>query len=162
MTYKELSMQKRSISVVLILGLITLGIYPLYWLISTRKELIQRGAHIPPVILLIAPYIFMAVIAMVQLVVTIMFALNSPADGTPTSLGPPGFEALTIWLAVLAFIAVIPISLYWMYRYCQAADQVTKGRVTVSFSYPLSIVLAIFSVSFVWSAIMQNAYNQTP
>lgn len=153
-------MRQRSIPAILILGLVTLGIYPFYWLISTRKELIRRGAHIPPVVVLISPYLFMAAVAILQLVVTILSAASTPDDGTPTSLGPPGFETITIVLAVLAFFAVIPISLFWVYRYCQGAQQVTGGRLAISFSYPLSIVLTVFSVGFVWPAIMQNYYNQ--
>lgn len=154
-------MRKRSIPVVLILGLVTLGIYPLYWLVSTRKELIRRGAHIPSVVVLIAPYLFMAALAVLQLIVMILSAANSPNDGTPTSLGPPGFETITIVLAVLAFFAVIPVSLFWVYRYCQGAQQITGGRLAVSFSYPLSIILTVFGVNFIWPAIMQNVYNQT-
>lgn len=48
-------MKNRNIVAVLVLFIITLGIYGLYWFIKTRRELVDRGASIPTTILIIIP-----------------------------------------------------------------------------------------------------------
>ena len=47
--------KQRNPALVAILGLITFGIYALYWLYSTKKELVEKGAQIPTFILIIIP-----------------------------------------------------------------------------------------------------------
>jgi hypothetical protein len=48
-------MKKRSVVGVVIFPLLTFGIYGLYWLVSTKGELNQKGAQIPTAWLLIVP-----------------------------------------------------------------------------------------------------------
>jgi hypothetical protein len=154
-------MRKRSLAVVIILSLITFGIYSLYWLISTRNELVRRGAQIPRVIVLILPLLILVGLAALQFIVQFAFSMASSGTDVPTSTGPHIFEIFTIGVGVLCAIALIPVTFYWMYKYCQGAQLVTGGRVTTSFAYGLWAVLFIFNVSFIWPGIMQNAYNQT-
>ena len=47
--------KKRSIVKVYLLGIITLGIYFLYWLVKTKNELNELGAQIPTAWLIIIP-----------------------------------------------------------------------------------------------------------
>jgi len=47
--------EKRSILKVYVLGIITLGIYFLYWLVKTKNELNELGAQIPTAWLIIIP-----------------------------------------------------------------------------------------------------------
>jgi hypothetical protein len=47
--------KNRSIAVVYILGIITLGIYFIYWIVSTKGEIKNMGADIPTAWLLIIP-----------------------------------------------------------------------------------------------------------
>jgi hypothetical protein len=47
--------QERNILLVYILGFVTLGIYFLYWLYKTEKELNELGANIPSFILALLP-----------------------------------------------------------------------------------------------------------
>jgi hypothetical protein len=153
-------MQKRSIAAVIILSLITIGIYTVYWLISTRKELVNRGANIPGLMLLFAPFIVLAAIAALQLILQLGFAITSPGD-LPTRTIPHVLEIFTIGLAVLAVLASIPITVYWTYKYCEGAQHATGGRITSGFAFGMWAVLTICSVGFVWPAIMQDAYNKT-
>lgn len=48
-------MKNRNSVAVLVLFVITFGIYSLYWFIKTRRELVDRGASIPTTILIIIP-----------------------------------------------------------------------------------------------------------
>ena len=49
-------MEKRSLVKMFILGLVTLGIYYIYWYFATRRELIEKGAEIPSAWLFIIPF----------------------------------------------------------------------------------------------------------
>ena len=48
-------MQQRSVVMVIILTLITFGIYGLIWYVKTKDEMVQQGADIPSAILIIIP-----------------------------------------------------------------------------------------------------------
>jgi hypothetical protein len=48
-------MQKRSVGMVLLLSLVTLGIYSIYWHVKTKQEMVSCGADIPTAWLLIVP-----------------------------------------------------------------------------------------------------------
>lgn len=48
-------MRQRSIVGVVLFPLLTLGIYGLYWLVSTKKELNENGADVPTAWLIIIP-----------------------------------------------------------------------------------------------------------
>jgi len=48
-------MQKRSVAAVIILTIITLGIYGIVWFVKTKNEMNQQGADIPTAWLIIVP-----------------------------------------------------------------------------------------------------------
>lgn len=50
-------MKNRSIVAVVLLPFVTFGIYTLYWFVSTKGELNQKGAQIPTAWLLIIPFV---------------------------------------------------------------------------------------------------------
>ena len=48
-------MTKRSVAMVIILSIVTLGIYALVWTVKTKGEMVRAGADIPTSWLLIVP-----------------------------------------------------------------------------------------------------------
>ena len=50
-------MKKRNPAAVLLLPLVTFGIYSIYWMVQTKKEMVQKGASIPTAWLLIVPIV---------------------------------------------------------------------------------------------------------
>ena len=50
-------MTQRSILMVFILSIVTLGLYLIYWLVVTKNEMVSQGADIPSAILLIIPVV---------------------------------------------------------------------------------------------------------
>ncbi len=48
-------MKKRNPAAVLLLPLVTFGIYSIYWMVQTKKEMVARGAEIPTAWLIIVP-----------------------------------------------------------------------------------------------------------
>jgi hypothetical protein len=54
---KETDMKNRNPALVLILSLITCGIYGIVWYVKTKEEMKSKGADIPTAILLIIPFV---------------------------------------------------------------------------------------------------------
>ncbi|VVB77129.1 Uncharacterised protein [uncultured archaeon] len=50
-------MEHRELAFVLIMLIITIGIYGIYWLVKTRREMVDRGADIPTTFLIIIPIV---------------------------------------------------------------------------------------------------------
>ena len=50
-------MKNRSIAAVLLLPLVTFGIYSIYWFVSTKNEMNKLGAGIPTAWLIIIPFV---------------------------------------------------------------------------------------------------------
>lgn len=50
-------MQRRSIAMVVVLSLVTFGIYALVWMVKTKNEMNSQGADIPTAWLLIVPVV---------------------------------------------------------------------------------------------------------
>ena len=48
-------MTKRSVVAVIVLSVITFGIYGIYWFVTTKNEMVYRGASIPTSWLVIIP-----------------------------------------------------------------------------------------------------------
>jgi uncharacterized membrane protein len=82
-------MQKRNILLMILLTIITLGIYVIFWQYFTTKELRQKGGNIP--------------------------------------------------IFILYFIPLV--NLYWYWKYCEAADQVTVGKVPTILGFILFVLL---------------------
>jgi hypothetical protein len=49
--------KERSVVAVLLLTLITFGIYSIYWFVATKREMVEQGADIPTAWLLIIPIV---------------------------------------------------------------------------------------------------------
>ena len=148
-------MKQRNIAAVMLLGLCTFGVYDLFWLYNTRQEMTTKGAKIPPFILLLAPSLAMLagiVLGFASLGVNGVNDINGDAD-----------SATIVTAAVVVGIAAlgsIPVSLYWMYKYCVAVQDVTQRHLETGLSYSLWIVLALFGFPFVWYGIVQDAFNK--
>jgi len=50
-------MKNRSIVMIIILSFITLGIYTIYWMVSTKNEMNRLGAGIPSAFLMLIPIV---------------------------------------------------------------------------------------------------------
>lgn len=50
-------MTKRSVAMVIVLSIITFGIYAIVWMVKTKNEMNSQGANIPTAWLLIVPFV---------------------------------------------------------------------------------------------------------
>lgn len=156
-------MQKRNSIAVIFFSFITCGIYTLFWLRDTRRELNDRGAQVPPVWWIIAPVLGLVAVALAQFGIRWMLAstINASDDGTLSSAVPAGtiLNVLSVIIGVLAVMAFLPINLYWFYKYSQGIALVTNDKTSLSFVYALYIVLFFLGVAFVWPGIIQDIFN---
>lgn len=147
------SMKQRNVALVILYSLLTFGIYILFWLNSTRKELIARGAtHIPGIWMLVVPVIFV-IGALIVFLTTAIRGFNSPELNTMiwfTSIGLYMFFVI-VWITVW---------IYWIYKYSQAVDYVTKGQTAFTLSFWLGTALLILGYFPVWPGIIQDGFNK--
>jgi Domain of unknown function (DUF4234) len=96
-------MRNRSIVAIIVFTILTLGIYGIYWFVSTKGEMKALGADIP-----------------------------------------------TSWLII------VPIAnIWWLWKYSQGVQKVTKGNLDGILAFVL-----VWLVSIVGMAIVQNEFNK--
>ena len=140
-------MKKRNPLAVFVLSIITLGIYDLYWLVVTRRELNEKtNQRIPSIWLLFAP---IAGIVLVTLLQAVMHSA-SPNPGTANA----SVNILSIIVALLAFLVVLPISFYWFLKYSKAANEYTNGACGTGLAFVL-----LWLLQFIGVAVVQDYYN---
>ena len=143
-------MQNRAVWKVIIFGLITLGIYDIYWLYKTRLELVARGNKIPRVINLFIPF-FTFLLALGLLMAT----RSATSDDIITRV----VNILTILIVCVSVLALMVIPFIWFYQYSKAVHNVTNGTTSLTLSYLLWILMNFVGVSFVWPGIIQDGFN---
>jgi hypothetical protein len=144
-------MKKRNPAAVLLLPFVTLGIYMVYWLYATRKEIVARNNNpnsIPPVIVLFAPVLLLIALFFA----IIMIAWND--DGTAAN------NLLIMFLAIIGFAAIAIVPLWWFWRYCKTVAETTRGMDATQL-YVLYVVISwLCTLPSVWMLITQMEFNK--
>lgn len=157
-------MKKREPLMVVLLAIITFGIYGFYWIYATRSEMVKKGAKIPPFWLLLLP-VLLIFAAFINLIV-------SQADNDSII----GITNVALVLMGVAGLFGVPYYLYFMYKFCGGAQKVTRRRLDQMSCFLLFIVLAIVSsslstgrdgvallggaLSALWFGYMQHGFNK--
>jgi hypothetical protein len=136
-----LNMKKISVWLVLLLSIVTLGIYTVAWLVLRRREMIEKyQQQIPHWLWLIAPFsVFLVVLGII------------------TALGPIlNWSEETIVAATGSFVLpavglLLAIGTWWVWQFSKAAAYVTNGMVA-------AWTLLIFLFSVVPAAIFLQYY----
>lgn len=149
-------MQTRSIPKMLLLTIVTLGFYQLYWLYKTRQEMVARGIRIPPFLVLFLPILSLLVVAIVSFVTRFVLSTVSESSSFPF------IDLLIVIGGVVAFSLLIPIALYWFYKYCKAVESVTDGLFQFDMNYFMLILLSLFGLAFIWPFVVQSYFNRIP
>ena len=64
-----------------------------------------------------------------------------------------------------AWLIIIPlVNIYWLWKYCEGVEAVTKGKLGAVLAFILIFILFDMGIllGFVAMAIVQNAFNQIP
>jgi len=137
-------MKHRNIMAVILLSIITLGIYDVYWLVKTKKVLNeQTDVHTPSIWLLFAPVLALVVLVPVSLL------MPHVSDGTTAVSTIVG-----ILVGMLAVLGVIPITFYWFFKFSKAVGKYTHGEVNTAMA-----MLLLWLLRFIGIAVIQDAFN---
>jgi hypothetical protein len=148
-------MKQRSIIKVCLLEVITLGIYRLYYLIKTRREMMafKPGIKILTPWFLLAP-ILVGVAAFIPFIIAV--ALSPSTTASSDSGSAVGLLAILTFYFGLFISAVLFIA--WEWSYSQAVDKVTDSKL----SFALSLLILILVPDGVDILIIQDYFNNLP
>ena len=159
-------MKKRNPLAVFGLSIITLGIYDLYWLVVTKKELnAKTKVHVPSIWLLLSP-LLVIIIGFIVLIATgisgnsnattnnVNYSYSVNSATTKTASTTSGGQLVGLTLYVIAIPLIIFISFYWFFKYSKAVNEYTNGKSSTGLTFILLWVLHLIGV-----AIVQDAYN---
>jgi carbon starvation protein CstA len=155
-------MKKRHPAAVVLLPFVTLGIYCVYWLYNTRKELLARVTEkdsIPPLVVLLLPFLLVVVLLVVGLLT------GSQGDDSGVADGPLGVSGVISIALIGIFMvgAVVALPLWWFWKYCKTAAIVTKGYGGMDQTQLYILFVAIVwlcGLLPVWMLITQLDYNK--
>jgi len=141
--------KRRHVLAVLGLSFVTLGIYVIYWLYKTRKELLgylpDKNA-IPRVIILFIPVFAMIGIVIFGAVMTAaLYSRNSAA----------AMGVISMILMMTCLLAIFVVEFWWFYKYLKAVEAVTQGN-DAMLLYALWIILTIMGLGPIWVLIVQS------
>ncbi|HUA13147.1 MAG TPA: DUF4234 domain-containing protein [Candidatus Sulfotelmatobacter sp.] len=150
-------MKKRNPIAVFFLSIITLGIYDIYWLVKTKTVLNKETkVHVPTIWLLFIPGILLGV--GYGLLIGGGVSNHNTGYGSSTStIAHPGVFFSGVGLIVVGFIAAFTIGIYWLFRFSQAVDEYTNGKMNTAVSF-----LILWLVHFIGVALIQDAFNNMP
>lgn len=144
-------MKKRSPVGVFILSLITLGIYDLYWLVVTKKELnAKTHTKTPTIWLLFAPFIVMFagfILLTIDTVATSSSSLNNSGAHTAANI-------IFLLVYIFAFLIILPVTFFWFFKFSKAVDEYTNGKMSTGVTFLLLWLLHLLGV-----AIVQDTFN---
>lgn len=143
----------------LVLSIITLGIYDIYWLVKTKTELnAKTKIKIPTIWLLFIPIIIF-IIAIAAIVITSHPSttasnqmMYSSSSSTSTSSNISGYVVL---LDIVAFVIFIPVTFYWFFQYSKAVNEYTKGEMNTAVAF-----LLLWMLHFIGVIIVQDKFNE--
>lgn len=145
-------MKNRNLIFVTLLSIVTVGIYDIYWAFSTRNELVKKNLDVPSPLIILAPLLALLAIAAIAIPVH----LSNSTGNTVTLV-----NVLSVLFGVVAVLALIPVAVYWVWRYSKAVEKLTKGDLTAEISMVIAILSSLVGLSIVWPIVVQYYYNQT-
>lgn len=151
----EVPIKKRSPAAVLLLPFVTLGIYCIYWLYATRKELVSRSGDrysIPPVILLFAPLLFLIALLVIAMILLVGSAVS---DNTQHAFG-----TFLVLCSILGIIGLIALPLWWFWHYCKVLHETTKSMDFAQLYVLFVAITWVCNLFPVWMLIAQLELNK--
>lgn len=177
-------MKKRSLIKMLILSIVTLGIYNLYWLIVTRRELNSKtDAKIPTIWIIIAP-IIVILIGYIFLFGSILTSKSTTSSSTSSSSSfsynySTNFSStnsssttgsqttnlnssklgisfvIGIGLTSIGFIAAFVLAGVWFFKYSKGVEKYTSGKMSTAVTF-----LLLWLVHLIGVLLVQNVFNE--
>jgi hypothetical protein len=136
------NVKKRSVAYIIIISLITFGIYFIYWLFSTGRELRELTGEEQPKVKYLIIVVILSVVAGIFRSITTTQGLSGPGIGT----------VLTIAIGGIATIAAIVFSIIYYWQYSKAVNKVSNGEKSAG------LLMAMFIIF--WPVAMGMAQSE--
>jgi hypothetical protein len=138
-------MKQRNVVAVIIFSIITLGIYDLFWLASTKKVLNERTrVHIPSLWLLFSSLLIFIAAFIVEII-------GQAASGGSASTV---LNIVVILASIVGFLAVVIVPVWWFLKYSKAVGEYTNGEISTAVSF-----LLLWLLRFIGMAVIQDKFN---
>lgn len=146
-------MKHRNLAVVILLSIVTLGIYDLYWLVTTKNAMNERNTRnkIPSIWMLFLPMVVMTFLMI--LIFVLSAASTSLSEGTSNGAST-GINVVVLLLGLIAVPLLVLFPFIWLLKYCKAANEFTGGEVNTAVAFIL-----VWLLRFIGIAIIQDAFN---
>jgi hypothetical protein len=149
-------MKKRNLFVVLVLSFITLGLYGLFWLYFTRRDILRflpDKKAIPSFWVMAAPVLILLGLATLALIIN---ALSTRSGGNP-------INGVLLLVGIPTSFATLVVPFWWMWHYFKAVYALTakagQTGTEVWVLYLLWIASILVAVP-VWMLLVQNDLNK--
>ncbi|MHB1865338.1 MAG: DUF4234 domain-containing protein [Candidatus Saccharimonadales bacterium] len=154
-------MQKRNPFVVVILSIITLGIYDIYWLVKTKTELnAKTSQHVPSIWLLVSP-IIPVVVGYILLLIGAHGSQSTQTNYYGTTVvtnsssgGNHSLILIGVVIMVIGWIAVLFLSMWWLYKFSKAVNEYTHGKMSTAVTF-----LILWLIHLIGVALVQDTFN---
>jgi len=160
------------------LEIVTLGIYRLYWLIKTRREMMDKDTSIKILnpLILVAP-IVLVILSIAPMVLSIIhesgkvpsycsvytsnYSYSSDNSYSSSNYIPSECQSnpagWTIALFFIGILLIFPTVLIWLWGYAQGVEKITHGK--MSFAVTLIVLFAV--PDGIDILLVQDAFNKT-
>lgn len=138
-------MKQRNILTVILLSIFTLGIYDLYWLVST-KSVLNRQTHvkIPSIWLLFYPFIALFTALLLSII-----AIPHGVEYNDNTI-----KIINIIIPSIVIFAVFPIYTFWFFKFSKSVNEYTNGTMSTGVTFML-----LWLLRFIGVAIIQDHFN---
>jgi hypothetical protein len=147
-------MKKRNLGIMVLLTVVTFGIYVLVWLYKSRKEITNTLGNpqaIPPFFYLLAPVLLVTV----AFLVSFLAGYNNHGGGTNNI----AVNLVVILAGFVGIIGVIAVPFWWFYKYFQAEHMLTCYTDNVLL-YVIWILCAFLVPLPIWMLLTQIDINK--
>lgn len=152
-------MKQRSPGIVIVLTIVTLGIYSLFWLRDTKNDMRRFGqTQVPSMWWLVTPVL---VLLAGYAVLVGGYMASGATNESSNSVAMPVISIIAVLVLIPAYLLATFYPLFWYYRYCQAVEKVTGGALQLNTSYVLYILGWLLGIPyFIFQYKVQNTFNK--
>ena len=146
-------MKKRGLIFVTVMSIVTFGIYDIYWLISTRNELVKRGQNILTPWVFLAPVLGLIAVGIMQLIAHNLLTASSSSAITTLNV-------ISVIIGIISVLTIVPLAIYFTWQYSKAVGVVTKDALTAELCFVVALVTNVMGFWFIWPIVVQYYFNQ--
>src|SRR5665213_513571 len=152
-------MKKRNPLGVVGLSIVTFGIYDIYWLYVTKKELNEKTSkHTPTLWMLFVGPILLTV----SYILIIVGGTSSTTGGvstygsatSATAAHTSALVGIGFILVIISWLITFALSVVWYFKFSKAIDEYTNGKMSTAVTF-----LILYLIHLIGVALIQDTFN---